>query len=164
MGIKSGWGRRVRVDLFQRTITNNSPTTTPTTWWAALHVGASLTAGNPDDDGQSVTEVTQTTSGYTRQQITGGTPTWTITVYTSVTVDTATVVGNNNALSFGPSTGANAAWGTVQTIGLWNTSGTGITEATYYGRAIVAVPQIVSGAGVTLTVAINGIQMGIISA
>lgn len=164
MGVKSGWGRRVRVDLFSRTVVNQSPTAAPTAWWASLHAGASLTAGNPDDDGQSVTEVTQTSSGYLRQQITGGSPVWTITAYTSLTVDTASSVGNNNALSFGPSAGAGANWGTIQTIGLWTASGTGITEATYLGRATLAASQAVAVAGITLTVAINALQMGIISA
>jgi hypothetical protein len=151
----TGWGKRVRVDIFHRNVVNDSPTTLPTTWWASLNTG------NPGDDGQTANEVTTTTSGYARQQITGGAPSeWTITAYTSLSNDDASIVGNNNALSFGPSAGVNAAWGTITYVGLWSAS-TGTTEATYFGRAAAAVSQAVAGAGVTITIAVNGIQMSL---
>lgn len=148
----TGWGRRIRVEM-QKVPTNQTPTA-PTTWFASLHTG------NPDDSGQTVNEVSQTTSGYARQAVT-----WTaLTAFGSVTVDTASIASNSNGLSFGPSAGATPVWGVITYVGLWTASGTGITEATYLGRALASVSQNVAGAGVTLTISIGGLTMGCISA
>ena len=137
----------------QKTAVGQSPTAQSNTQYAALHTG------NPGDDGQTVNEVT-TGVGYSRQ---GGASFWsTLTVYTSVTNDTASVASNANTLTFGASTGT---WGTITYVGVWLLNTTSITEANnYQGRALVSVSQAVGGAGITLTIAAGGLTMGCISA
>jgi hypothetical protein len=151
----AGWGRRTRVDLFQRNVSGNTSTTAPTAWYGSLHTG------NPGDDGQTSNEVTITTSGYGRYLMTGGTK-WNITAYGSVTVDTACTVTNAATLSFGPSSGANAAWGTITYVGIWEHVTTA-TEAVYLGRAAASVSQSVGGTGVTITIAIGALSMSVTS-
>lgn len=147
----SGWGRRVRVEM-QKTAVGQSPTAQSSTQYASLHTG------NPGDDGQTANEV-GTSLGYSRQ---GGASFWsTLTVYTSVTNDTASVASNANQLTFGASTGS---WGTITYVGVWLVNTTSITETNYLGRALVSVSQTVGGAGVTLTIAGGGLTMGCISA
>ena len=133
-----------------------SPTTAPTAWYASLHTG------NPGDDGLTANEVTITTSGYGRYLMTGGAATWTTTAYTSVANDAACVVANGATLSFGPSTGLNAAWGTITYVGLWEHATTA-TEAVYLGRAAASVSQSVGGSGVTITIAIGALTMSVTS-
>lgn len=157
----TGYGRRIRVDVIQRTIVAQTPVGTPATWWASLHTA------NPNDDGQTAGEVSTVTSGYGRAQITS----WSaLTVYTALTVDTASVASNSNTLTFGPSAGAGAAWGVITFVGVWekqtltSEAVTGGTTGGYIGRAAVSVSQNVAGAGVTLTIAGGGLTMGVISA
>ena len=145
----SGWGKRVRVAQ-QKWVTNNTPGSSPTTWYASLHTG------NPGDDGQTANEVTTTTSGYARQSVA-----WTaITAHSSLSNDDASIASNSGGLSFGPSTGANAAWGAITYVGVWEHVSTA-TEAVYLGRAAASVSQSVGGSGVTITVAAAGLQMSL---
>jgi hypothetical protein len=139
----------------QRNVSGNTSTTPPTVWHASLHTG------NPGDDGQTSNEVTVTTSGYGRFQMLGSPP-WDITAYGSVSNDAACTVTNDTALSFGPSAGANAAWGTITYVGLWEHTTTS-TQAVYLGRAAASVSQAVSGAGVTITIAVGALAMSITS-
>lgn len=150
----TGWGRRVRVDVFTRSATNQTPTGLPTTFAASLHTG------NPGDDGQTVNEVSQTTSGYLRQSFTFSAP----TAFGSLTVDTASVGSNSGTITFGPSAGATPVWGVITYVGIWTATGTALTESTYLGRALVSVSQNVAGAGVTLTIAGGGLTLGTVSA
>lgn len=160
----TGWGRRIRVDVFNRTVIAATPTGTPATWFASLHTG------NPGDDGQTANEVTTTTSGYARQAVTWAT----LTAYTSLTADTASIASNSAVITFGPSAGANAAWGTISYVGLWEKA-TGNTEAVsggttggYLARALASASQAVGGAGISITIAAGGppgaLQFGLISA
>lgn len=131
----------------------NQTPTAQTTWFAGL------STANPGDDGQSVAEPTAT-NGYARVAITWNT----LTAYTSVTNDTASVASNSNSLSFTSSGGAFSTGATNLTYVYLNTGSTGTTEATYLGRAAIAVPQAVNAAGITLTIAASGLTMNLISA
>jgi len=144
----TGWGRFTRTDM-QKAVTNIAVVGTYTTAFLSLHTG------NPGDDGQTANEVTTTTSGYARQTLT-----WTVAAYTSVSADGPAVASNSNAISFGPSTGANAAWGTITHMGIWSAS-SGTTETTFRGRVAASVSQSVSGSGVTITVAIGAVAINL---
>lgn len=149
----TGWGRRSRVDYCSKTLVGQTPSAAPSAWWASLHTG------NPGDDGQTANEVTTTTSGYARQSLTWNT----LTAYTSVTNDTASTASNSALITFGPSTGANAAWGTITYTGVWiNVSST--AETNYMGRALASASQSVGGSGISITIATSALTMGIISA
>jgi len=148
----SGWGKRTRVNMHKWTV-NQTPGSSPTTFYASLHTG------NPGDDGQTSNEVTTTTSGYARQSFTWAT----LTAYTSVSNDAASIASNTSGpISFGASAGANAAWGTITYIGVWEHVSTA-TEAVYLGRAAASVSQSVGGAGVTITVATGALTMSFTS-
>jgi hypothetical protein len=145
----TGWGRQVRLDM-QRLATQNSPTKTYTTPFASL--STTLIA----DDGSNNTEPTST-GGYARQAITWTAP-------TQPANDASCIAQNSNALTWGPSGAAYSTGATaLQSMGVWNhVSNT--AEANFLGRATIAVPQAVNAAGITLTCAIGGLQMGLISA
>jgi hypothetical protein len=157
----TGWGRRARVDYMSKNLVNQTPSGPATTWFVSLHTA------NPGDDGQTAGEVTTTTSGYARQ----GSITWnTLTAFGSLTVDTASVASNSALITFGPSAGANAAWGTITYAGLWEKS-TGSTEAVsggttggFLGRALASSSQSVGGTGISITIAASALTFGIISA
>jgi hypothetical protein len=149
----TGWGRRSRVDYCSKTIVGQTPSAAPTTWFASLHTA------NPADDGQTAGEVSTTTSGYARQTITWNT----LTAFGSLTVDTASTASNSALITFGPSAGASAAWGTITYAGVW-TSSTLTAETSYLGRALASSSQSVGGAGISITIAANALTMGIISA
>lgn len=123
----------------------------------AWHAG--LSTANPNDDGQSNAEPTAT-NGYARVAITWNT----LTAYTSVTADTASVASNSNSLSFTSSGGGFSTGATNLThVGIWNAS-TGTAETGFHGRAAIAVPQAVNAAGITLTIAASGLTMNLNSA
>lgn len=149
----TGWGRRARVDYCSKTLVGQTPSAAPSAWWASLHTN------NPGDDGQTANEVTTTTSGYARQSITWNT----LTAFGSLTNDTASTASNSALITFGPSAGANAAWGTITYAGVWISSSL-TTEANYMGRALATSSQAVGGAGISITIAASALTMGIISA
>jgi hypothetical protein len=126
---------------------------TYSTWWAGL------STANPADDGQSVAEPTAT-NGYARVAITWNT----LTVYTSVTVDTASIASNSNSIAFTSSGGAFSTGATNLTHVHIQAASTGTAETGFQGRAAIAVPQAVNAAGITLTIAPSGLTMNLISA
>jgi len=147
----TGIGKRLRVNC-NRWWSNTTPVSAPAAWYASLHTG------NPGDDGLTANEVTTTTSGYARQSI----GTWTTTAYTSVSNDAACTVANAAQMSFGASAGANAAWGTITYVGVWEHLSTA-TELVYLGRAAASVSQSVGGAGVTITIATGALTLSLTS-
>lgn len=145
----TGWGRQVRLD-FQRLATQNSTTKTYTT------PHASLSTANPNDDGQSNAEPTST-GGYAAQAISWTAP-------TQPANDASCIAQNSGAISWGPSGAAYSTGATaLNHVGIWNHLTTR-TETAFLGRAAISVPQAVNAAGITLTIAIGGLQMGCISA
>lgn len=157
----SGWGRRTRQNM-QRWVTNQTPGTTPSAWFAGLSI-QTLNAG--PDDGSGITPGTtepSNTNGYVRANI--GTSGWTQPVLAGL--DASVPALNAGALSWissggGFSTAANA----LNIVTIWDTATVAtVTEAAFYGRANIAVPQAVNAAGITLTIAIGGLSMGFISA
>jgi len=147
----AGWGRRVRVAMTAYA-TNQSPT------YASYPVRVALTTTNPGDDGQAnaagAIEPTST-GGYARQTITWAT-------VTTPSNDQAALT-KHGSVSFGSSS---AAWSTgASTLGfvaLYDAAGL-FTEVTYFGRATITTPPAVASAGITLTIAADAIQMGLIS-
>lgn len=141
----------------QKVPTNQTPTA-PTTWFAGL------CTTNPLDDGSGVTvggTEPSSTGSYARQTVA-----WTtLTAYTSVTNDTASIASNSGALTW-TSTAAFSTGATALSHILLNTSSTlaTVAETSYLGRAAITVPQAVNAAGITLTCAIGALQMGCISA
>jgi hypothetical protein len=133
----------------QKYATNTSPAASPTT------PHASLSTANPNDDGQSNAEPTST-GGYARQTITWATP-------TQPSNDASCIAQNSAAISWTSSAAYSTGATNLTHVGVWS-SLTLTTEAAYLGRAQIAVAQAVNAAGITLTIAINGLQMGFISA
>jgi hypothetical protein len=116
---------------------------------------ASLSTANPGDDGQSNAEPTST-GGYAAQSIS-----W--SAISTPSNDASAIAQNSVAISWGPSSAAYSTGATNLTyVGIWNNVSTR-TEAAFLGRAQIAVPQAVNSAGITLTIAIGGLQMGCIS-
>lgn len=155
----TGWGRRRRV--FMQGTNVNQTATAETAWFAGL-----ITT-NPGDDGAGNatpgTTEPSSSNGYTRPAITWNT----LTVYTSVTVDTASNATNSNALTWTSSGGGFSTAGNNLThIAIYNSATlSNVAETFYLGRAAIAVPQAVASAGITLTAAIStGLVMGCISA
>lgn len=152
----TGWGRQVRVAM-QNVATSVAAGKTFTT------PHASLSTANPNDDGQSNAEPSAT-GGYAAQAIS-----W--AAVATPALDGSAIAQNSVAFSFGngsPASGpSSAAYSTGATalthIGVWNALSTR-TEAAFLARAAIAVPQAVNSAGVTLTCAINGLQLGLVSA
>jgi hypothetical protein len=152
----TGWGRQVRVD-FQKLATQVATTKTYTTPFAALMTG------NPGDDGQAnspagTLEPTSTGS-YARQAITWNT-------ISTPSNDAAANATNSGSISW-TSTAAFSTGATNLThVAIYNTSTLAtVTEASFLGRAAIAVPQAVNASGITLTMAANtGLVMGCISA
>lgn len=154
----SGWGRRMRVEM-QKLMVNQTPTT-QTAWFAGLDTNTTVA-----DDASNVTASgtePSSSNGYARVAITWNT----LTAYTSLTVDTASVASNSGSLSWtstagGFSTGAT----TLKSVTIWNTSTLAtVAETAFLGRAAIAVPQAVNAGGITLTIAASGLTMGCISA
>lgn len=151
----TGWGRQVRLD-FQKIATQNPTTKTYTT------PNAGLCTTNPLDDGSGNTASgtePSSTGGYARQAISWTAP-------TQPALDASCIAQNSVAISWGPSGAAYSTGATTLThVGIWNTSVLAtVTETAFLGRAAIAVPQAVNSAGITLTIAIGGLQMGCISA
>lgn len=153
----TGWGRKVRLNQAKIACGVAADHTYTTTPFMALNTS------NPNDDGQTAGEVTTTTSGYLRVTFSWTTPT--------LPSNDAAVIATNTALvTFGPSAGANAAWGTLTHISVWEkVSGTqedisGGTAGGYLARATATVPQAVSAAGVSITVAASALVLNLISA
>lgn len=145
----TGWGREVRRAL-QNVATQNAAGKTFTTPFA------SLSTANPNDDGQSNAEPTSTGS-YAAQAVT-----WTAPPLPAL--DASAVAANAGAITWGPSSAAYSTGATALShVGLWNNLTTR-TEAAFLGRAAITVPQAVNAAGITLTIAIGGLTMGMISA
>lgn len=147
----AGWGRRVRVQMTQFA-------TGQTTTYASNPVRAALCTANPGDDGQTnaagAVEPTAT-GGYARQTIT-----W---ASTATPANDASALTKHSSISFGASA---AAWSTGATtlsfVALYDAAGL-FTELTYFGRAAIATPPAVASAGITITIATDAIQMGLIT-
>lgn len=152
----TGWGRRIRVEQ-QKVPTGQTPTAE-----TAANIRCSLSTANPNDDGQSNAEPT-VTNGYARQTLAYNT----LTVYTSVTNDTASNATNSALITFGPSSGGAFSTGAtpLSHLGIWNHA-TNTAEVNYCGRGAIAGGGFaVSAAGISITFAANtGIVMGLISA
>jgi hypothetical protein len=119
--------------------------TVPTNIYFSLHTA------DPLDDGSASNEVTVTTSGYARQLLANGIAGW--NAGTTPANDSPTIVTNKLAIpTFGPSAGANAAWGTITFFGMWSTV-TGTTL--FYGRGPVTPSQGVTAAGQSVTIPIG---------
>lgn len=150
----TGYGRRVRLD-FQKLLTNNTPASY-TAWFAGL------CTTNPLDDGSGNTVATtepSSSNGYARPAITWTAP-------TQPSLDASVVASNSASISWTSSGGGFSTGATNLThVAIWNTATLAtVTEAAYIGRAAITVPQAVNAAGITLTIAIAGLVMNIISA
>jgi hypothetical protein len=146
----TGWGREVRRAL-QNIATQNAAGKTFTTPFASL--STALLA----DDGQNNAEPAAGTGGYAAQAVS-----WTAPPLPAL--DASALAQNSGALTWGPSSAAYSTGATpLQSMGIWNHVTTR-TEAAFLGRATIAVPQAVAAAGITLTCAIGGLTMGMISA
>ena len=141
-----GHGRRIRRLAVDAAV--GKTVTFPTTVWLSLHTA------NPGDDGQTSGEVTTTTSGYARQQVTAAN--W--TAAPNPTNDNPAVSASAVSVTFGPSSGVNASWGTITHVGLWDSS-SATAEANYIGRAAVTPNQVVNGTGQSVSFAIGAITM-----
>ena len=149
----AGWGRRMRVEMVKYA-TDQSATASAT----VKPTYVALTTSNPGDDGQTnaagAVEPTST-GGYARQTI----------AFAAVTTPSndAAALTKHAAISFGASS---AAWSTgASTLGFvaLYASQTLFTEAVFCGRATITTPPAVASAGITLTIAQDAIQMGLIS-
>lgn len=146
----------------QRWVTNQTPGTQPSAWFAGL---STQTSNAGTDDGSGITPGTQepsSSNGYARANI--GTAGWTQPV--SGANDANVPALNAGALSWTSSGGAFSTGATnLNIVTIWDTATLAtVAEANYYGRANIAVPQAVNAAGITLTIAIGGLSMGFISA
>lgn len=152
MGIKTGWGRQVRVD-FSKVATQIATTKTYTTPFASLSIA------NPDDDASGNSEPT-VTNGYAAQAIT-----W--NAISTPAADAAANATNSATITFGPSSGGAFSTGAslLSHVGIWNSSTTR-TEAAFLGRAAIAGGGFaVNAAGISIAfAATTGIVMGCISA
>jgi hypothetical protein len=149
----NGYGRRTREQL-TRFATGRS-----TSYTAATH--AALTTANPGDDGQTnaagAVEPTST-GGYARQAITFADP----VVYTSVTNDTASLC-KHSTFNYGASSVAWSTGATVLTHIATYDSSTLFTEIRFCARAAISTPPAVASAGITITIAADAVQLGLIS-
>lgn len=141
-----GNGKLMRGSALEFAFGKTPATITPTTLFVSLHTG------NPGDDGQTSNEVTTTTSGYGRATLAPAN--WGAAVVGAN--DVAVTISNTAAITFGPSSGANAAWGTITYLGVWKTS-TGSVASDFIGRVQVLPNQIVSAAGQSVPFAIGAI-------
>lgn len=148
----------MRVKLWV-TLATNTSTYVPESggFFAGLDTNASV-----NDDASNVTVGgTEPTSsnGYARQSFT-----WNTSVATPA-LDAAAIVLNVAAISWTSSGGGfSTAATTLKVVPIWNTSTLAtITEAAFVGRCVMATPRAVDVTGITLTIAIGGLQMGMIS-
>lgn len=141
-----GNGKLMRGSALEFAFGKTPVTPTPTTIFVSLHTA------NPGDDGSGGAEVSVTTSGYARQAITPAN--WAAAVVGAN--DVACSISNALAVTFGPSAGAGAAWGTITYLGAWRTS-TGSVASDFIGRVQVLPNQIVSAAGQSVPFAIGAI-------
>lgn len=153
----SGWGARKRQNL-QLYAVNQSPPAAVTTIFAGLDTNTTVA----DDGSNVVAGTTEPTSanGYGRQTIS----TW--NTIAQPANDAAAQATNSTVLNFTSSGGAFSTGATtLKSVTLWNTATLATTtNAAFEGRAAIAVPQAVNGAGITLTFASGGLVMGLISA
>lgn len=154
----SGWGRRIRQNM-QRWVTNQTPGTTPSAWFAGLSI---QTSNAGPDDGSGITPGTtepSSSNGYTRPAITWAQPVSGANDATVPALNSATISWTSSGGAF--STAAN----NLNLVTIWDTATLAtVAEANFYGRANIAVPQAVNASGITLTIAIGGLSMGFISA
>lgn len=104
------------------------------------------------------TEPTTTTSGYSRQSVTNNT-----TSFPSATTSNGVTTKSGSSsvtLTWGPSTGTNAAWGTVAAVGLMDASSAGNVVAWAPSSTQVNV----NGTGYTITEALNNFTLTMTSA
>lgn len=150
----TGWSRRYRVEM-QKFATNTSGTSF-TTFFAGLDTNTSV-----NDDASNVTASTtepSSTGSYARQAITWATP-------AAGSLDATVPALNSVAISWTSSAAFSTGATTLKTVTIWNTATLATTtEAAFCGRAAIAVPQAVNAASITLTIAISGLSMGLISA
>ena len=118
----------------------------------------SLHTANPGDDGQTAGEVTTTTSGYARVNVPAAN--WANAVVGAN--DAAVTISNSATVTFGPSAGANAAWGTITFLGAWKDASS-TTAANFLGRVAVTPSQVVTAAGQSVSFAIGAITFTDIS-
>lgn len=137
--------------------------------WAVLGTGTaetSLFAGLDtntavNDDGSNVVAGTTEPAAaatYARAAITWATP-------AAGALDASVPALNSGTLTYGPSSAAYSTGATtLKSITVWNTATlANVAEADFNGRAQITTPVAVASAGITLTVAISGLNMGFIS-
>lgn len=136
--------------------------------WATAGTGSSesMFAGldtntSVNDDASNVTAGTtepSSSNGYSRPAITWGSA-------TNGSLDAAVTVANSASISWTSSGGAFSTGATtLKVLTIWNTATlASANDAAFCGRATIAVPQAVNAAGITLTVAIGGLVMGLTS-
>lgn len=145
--MSTGAGRRIRRLSLDANV-GKAATFTSTGTFISLHTG------DPLDDGSAANEVTTTTSGYVRQTVSSAN--WTAATVPALSAPSISATGI--AVTFGPSSGANAAWGTITFVGVWdNVSAT--AEANFIGRCAVTPSQVVGGAGQSVSFAIGAITL-----
>jgi hypothetical protein len=162
----TGWGRRMRVKAQSMLTTINTTYgafTPEVTTGSFFKAGLCTVATSAPflDDGSSATaggtEPTIGSNGYARQDVSFaavGTP----------ANDAAAVATNTQIIAFtsvtgGFSTGASV----INTLTLWNVATT-VVESAFCARAPLSNPVAVSAAGITISIAISALTLGIISA
>lgn len=112
----------------------------------------SLHTGNPGDDGQTANEVTTTTSGYARVNVPAAN--WANAVVGAN--DAAVTISNSATVTFGPSSGANAAWGTITHVGAWKDASS-TSSANFLGRIPISPTVNITAAGQSVPFAIGAL-------
>lgn len=143
----AGHGKNMRASALEASFGK-----TPVVAFPVTNIYLSLHTGNPGDDGQTSNEVTTTTSGYARQNVVPAS--WGNAVVGAN--DVAVTISNTAIVTFGPSSGANAAWGAVTFLGAWKTLA-GVTAADFLGRIPITPTQTVTAAGQSVVFAASAI-------
>lgn len=141
--------------------------------FAVLNTGTAVTSqfagldtnlGPAGDDASGITANTTEptgpvgTSGYERKPITWSTP-------VQGAADATVPALNSGAISWTSVTAFSTSGTPLARVTLWSTATLAtVAEASFLGRAVIAVPQAVNAGGITLTIAISGLSMGFISA
>lgn len=158
----SGWGRRYRTEMQKFAVLNTGTSAAASS--GIIYAGLDRNSGPVGDDASGITVGTTEptgpvgTSGYERKPITWATP-------AQGSPDATVPALNSVAITWTSVTAWSTAANPLGLVTLWNTATLAtITEANFYGRATITVPQAVNASGITLTIAISGLSMGFISA
>jgi hypothetical protein len=150
----TGWTRRYRVEMQKFAVLNTGSSNT--SMFAGLDTNTSV-----NDDMSNVTASgtePSSSNGYGRQAITWATPAAGALDATVPALNSAQLVWTSSGGAF--SSGAT----TLKVLTLWNSSTlANVGESFGCGRATISTPQAVNASGITLTVAVSGLSMGLIS-